>query len=61
MELRRGCPNKCVFCQTPCIFPIIREHSVEYVLKYSKYIKDAGRERVFFTISDALACGSKNG
>ena len=59
IELRRGCSNRCGFCQTPRLFPRIRERSVEYVLKYAKFIKKAGRERVFFTISDALLYGAR--
>lgn len=61
IELRRGCLSRCSFCQTPRMFGEIRERSVEYVLKYSEYIRKAGRERVFFTISDALAYGSERG
>lgn len=59
VELRRGCLNKCNFCQTPNLFKKVRERSIDYVIDYSKYIKKAGRERVFFTITDALAYQSQ--
>ena len=61
IELRRGCNNRCSFCQTPRIFPIIREHGIPYILKYARYIKTLGWGRLFFTVSDALAYGSKGG
>jgi B12-binding domain/radical SAM domain protein len=59
IELRRGCANHCAFCQTPALYPKIRERSIEYVLKHAEYIRKAGRERVFFTISDALLYGAR--
>lgn len=58
IELRRGCTNRCVFCQTPSLFRKVRERNAGYVMEYASYIKKAGRERVLFTISDALLYGA---
>ena len=59
IELRRGCPNRCVFCQTPGIFSKVRERSVNFVKKYVQYMKDGKRKRVVFTIPDVLSYGLK--
>ncbi|MCB4792869.1 MAG: TIGR04013 family B12-binding domain/radical SAM domain-containing protein [Elusimicrobia bacterium] len=61
IELRRGCLNRCTFCQTPQIFPKIRERSIEYAKHYNKYLIEAKRDRVSFIISDALSYGAKGG
>lgn len=61
IEIRRGCGNRCAFCQTPAIFPEVRERSLEYVKHYSGYIKSGKRKAVFFTLQDALMYGSRDG
>jgi B12-binding domain/radical SAM domain protein len=61
IELRRGCLNRCSFCQTPQIFPKVRERSIEYVKHYNKYLIKSDRGRTLFIIADALLYGAKAG
>ncbi|MBF0216939.1 MAG: TIGR04013 family B12-binding domain/radical SAM domain-containing protein [Candidatus Omnitrophica bacterium] len=58
VEIRRGCANRCAFCQTPGIFPEIRERSVGYVRDTAIKILEHGRDSIFFLITDALSYGS---
>jgi B12-binding domain/radical SAM domain protein len=59
IELRRGCASRCTFCQTSCMFPRIRERSVEYVKRYLGYVKETRKDRILFTIPDVLSYGLK--
>jgi B12-binding domain/radical SAM domain protein len=59
LELRRGCFNGCVFCQTPGIFKRVRERSINFVKKYVQCMKAEKRKRVIFTIPDVLSYGLK--
>lgn len=61
IEIRRGCPVGCAFCQTPRIFGKIRERGPGYVLRYAEEIKKSGRDLVYFTIPDALSYGATDG
>jgi B12-binding domain/radical SAM domain protein len=58
VEIRRGCANRCAFCQTPGIFPEIRERSVGYIKNAAMKILEYGRDSIFFLITDALSYGS---
>ena len=57
IELRRGCTNSCVFCQTPGLFKKVRERSINLVKKYVQYMKEHKRQRIIFTIPDVLSYG----
>ena len=61
IEIRRGCPVGCAFCQTPRIFGKIRERGPKYVFRHSEEIKKSGRDLVYFTIPDALSYGTTDG
>lgn len=54
LEISRGCPFRCKYCQTPRIFGgRLRHRSIESILKWAKYYND-----LRFTSSNALAYGS---
>ncbi len=61
VELARGCFWRCAFCQTPRLFPVRRERSVEGVLEQARRLKAAGKRRLFFIAPDALAYGMRQG
>jgi len=61
VELRRGCENRCAFCQTPRLFTVVRERSVEYVMRHAASLVAAGKRRIVFTSPDALLYGSRDG
>ncbi|RKY44775.1 MAG: TIGR04013 family B12-binding domain/radical SAM domain-containing protein [Candidatus Omnitrophota bacterium] len=60
IELRRGCENKCFFCQTPYLFPQIRERDLDYVKKYANLLKEQGKKDLFFLLPDGLSYKQKN-
>ncbi len=54
IEISRGCPYSCKYCQTPRLFGRkMRHRSAETISKYSKYLTD-----VRFVSSNAFAYGS---
>ncbi len=54
IEITRGCPFSCAYCQTPQLFGhIVRHRSIDEIVKYSKYLRD-----VRFTSPNAFAYGS---
>jgi len=54
LEISRGCPFRCKYCQTPRIFGgRLRHRSIDSILRWAKYYKD-----LRFTSSNALAYGS---
>jgi B12-binding domain/radical SAM domain protein len=61
IELRRGCVNRCTFCQTPRLHPHIRERSIAAVVHHAEALRAAGKRRVSFIASDALLYGSRDG
>ncbi|MBW2194729.1 MAG: radical SAM protein, partial [Deltaproteobacteria bacterium] len=45
----RGCPNKCIFCDTSVFGRRVRFHSPEYVLEMADYlVKDFGIKEIIF-------------
>ncbi len=61
VELMRGCACRCAFCQTPRLFPVHRERSVEGVLEQARRLAAAGRRRLFFVAPDVLSYGMRCG
>jgi B12-binding domain/radical SAM domain protein len=61
IEIRRGCRNRCAFCQTPRLFPTVRERTPAGILHHAGSLQRAGLKRVLFTASDALLYGSTDG
>ncbi|WP_319508553.1 TIGR04013 family B12-binding domain/radical SAM domain-containing protein [uncultured Methanolobus sp.] len=54
LEISRGCPFRCKYCQTPRLFGNkMRHRSVDSIMRFVKYYKD-----LRFTSSNALAYGS---
>ena len=54
LEISRGCPHRCKFCQTPKLFGHkMRHRSVSEILKYASYYDD-----LRFISSNAFAYGS---
>jgi B12-binding domain/radical SAM domain protein len=54
VEISRGCPFSCAYCQTPRIFgTVIRHRSVESIVKYASRYRDAR-----FVTPNAFAYGS---
>jgi len=62
IEISRGCPHACRFCQTSFIFGgRMRHRSIEEVLKYISLSKDNGTRDFRFISPNALAYGSTDG
>lgn len=62
IEISRGCPWACKFCQTPTIFGRrMRHRSVESIVKYAEILVKNGWSDLRFTCPNALAYGSTNG
>lgn len=54
MEISRGCPFRCKYCQTPRIFGnTLRHRSISTIVSWARYYRD-----MRFTSSNALAYGS---
>ncbi|MFX1571870.1 MAG: TIGR04013 family B12-binding domain/radical SAM domain-containing protein [Promethearchaeota archaeon] len=64
IEITRGCPYVCYFCQTPYISgPMPRHRSVESILKYVKILYNyyGDLTDIRFVTPNAFAYGSKDG
>ncbi len=62
IEISRGCPHACRFCQTSFIFGArMRHRSVEEILKYISLSKENGTNDFRFISPNALAYGSADG
>jgi B12-binding domain/radical SAM domain protein len=54
IEITRGCPFSCAYCQTPQLFGHrMRHRSIDEIARYAKFLKD-----VRFTSPNAFAYGS---
>ena len=61
MEITRGCPWTCRYCQTPYLFGSLRRHrSVDEVLRYAEVGKRQGLRDLRFVTPDAFAYGSQD-
>ena len=62
IEITRGCPYLCYFCQTPHISGTKPRHrSLESILKYVRYLKQDGLTDIRFITPNAFSYGSKDG
>ncbi len=62
IEITRGCPFQCGYCQTPYIHGfILRHRSVENIAKYAEIFWKHGLKDLRFITPNALAYGSLNG
>jgi B12-binding domain/radical SAM domain protein len=62
IEISRGCPHACRFCQTSFIFGArMRHRSIQEIVKYIKLSKDNGTKDFRFISPNALAYGSDDG
>ena len=61
IEISRGCPYRCKFCQTGCSSNLMRHVPVQTVLKYVKKASEIKFDKVWFLTPNAFAYGSPNG
>ncbi len=62
IEITRGCPFGCTYCQTPRIFGRkVRHRSVETILHWLGKAAESGIRDFRFVSPNALSYGSKNG
>jgi B12-binding domain/radical SAM domain protein len=60
IEITRGCPRTCRYCQTPYLFGSLRRHrSVETVLRFAEVGKAGGLRDLRFVSPDALSYGTQ--
>ncbi len=62
IEITRGCPYVCYYCQTPQLFGAkVRHRSIENILKYVEILKKSGMRDMRFISPNALSYGSHDG
>ncbi|CAB3287909.1 Radical SAM domain protein [Methanocaldococcus lauensis] len=62
IEITRGCPYKCYFCQTPRIFgKNVRHRSIENICKYVEIMSERNLKDIRFITPNAFGYGSKTG
>lgn len=62
IEISRGCPYGCYFCQTPRIFGgVMRHRSVEKILDLIKVMNNLNLKDIRFVTPNAFAYGSNTG
>jgi len=62
IEITRGCPFACYFCQTPNIFGTkVRHRSIERICEYVEIMKSKGLTDIRFITPNAFSYGSPDG
>lgn len=62
IEITRGCPYLCYFCQTPYIFGTqLRHRSIEKICEYIEIMKSKGLTDIRFITPNAFSYGSFDG
>lgn len=62
IEISRGCPWTCSFCQTPFIFGVhVRHRAVPIICRYVKLMKSKGLTDIRFITPNAFMYGSRDG
>jgi len=62
IEITRGCPHRCYYCQTPSLFGRkVRHRSVDYICELVKIMFRYGLSDIRFISPDAFSYGSENG
>ncbi len=62
IEITRGCPHACSFCQTSHIFGTLPRHrNIESIIKYVKMMKEEGLGHIRFVTPNAFSYGSLDG
>ncbi len=62
IEITRGCPFVCYYCQTPQLFGAkVRHRSVNNILKYVEILKNRGMRDMRFISPNAFSYGSEDG
>jgi B12-binding domain/radical SAM domain protein len=62
IEITRGCPFGCYFCQTTFMFGHLQRHrSIDNICKYVEVLKNKGLDDIRFVSPDALSYGSQDG
>ncbi|MCS7199899.1 MAG: TIGR04013 family B12-binding domain/radical SAM domain-containing protein [Caldimicrobium sp.] len=62
LEITRGCPFLCKYCQTPRLFGRkVRHRSIEKILSYAQALLERGIKDLRFITPNAFSYGSKDG
>lgn len=62
IEISRGCPFNCGYCQTPRLAgKLVRHRSIEQIVEYEKISVKYGKTVARFITPNAFGYGSKNG
>ncbi|MFH1289629.1 MAG: TIGR04013 family B12-binding domain/radical SAM domain-containing protein [Patescibacteria group bacterium] len=61
IEITRGCPHGCYFCQTTYLFGKIRHHSIDKIVGSAKILVNHGWNSIRFISPNILSYGSKDG
>jgi len=62
IEITRGCPHVCYFCQTPYLMGgKVRHRSIETICRFVKISKEKNRKDIRFITPDLFAYGSPDG
>jgi len=62
IEITRGCPNHCLFCQTPRLFGFHPRHrGVDQIVRYVRLLRDNNLRDIRFITPDAFSYGSPDG
>lgn len=62
LEITRGCPYICYFCQTPYIFKgHLRHRSIDNIIRYIEIMKNLNLKDIRFITPNAFSYGSSDG